>query len=156
MAMPECLKAEHEELRGDLQQAMRIEGQIGEAARALASLLHLHFGKEDDNVLLALGLLQSVAEGKLIPAMQEVVVMVERLKTELPEMVAEHGEIQKALGRLGRAATDEGRPRIADFAARLLRHAKLEEEILYPAAIVLGEYLKCRLSPAHALAPGEK
>jgi hypothetical protein len=155
-AMPESLRTEHEELRSDLQQAMRIEGRVGEAARALASLLHLHFGKEDDNVLLALGLLQSVAHGKVKPAMQKVVGMVDRLKTELPEMVVEHGEIQRALERLGQAATDEGRPRIADFAARLRRHARLEEEVLYPAAIVLGEYLKFRLSPAGASPVGEE
>jgi hypothetical protein len=151
LAMPDSLRVEHEELRADLQQAMRIEGKIGSAARALASLLHLHFGKEDDNVLLALGLLQNVAQGKITPAMHEVVVMVDRLKADLPEMVAEHREIQRALERLGQAATEEGRPRIAYFAAKLLRHARLEEEVLYPAAIVLGEYLKFRLSPPGAL-----
>jgi len=105
--MPDSLRAEHEELRADVEQAMRIEGRIGEAARSLESLVRLHFRKEDDNVLLPLGLLQGVAEGKIAPAMHEVVVMVDRLEAELPEMLAEHGEIQRALGRLGKAATEE-------------------------------------------------
>ena len=147
LAMPDSLRAEHEDLRADLELAIRMGGRIGEAARALESLLRPHFRKEDNNVLLALGLLQSVAQGKIAPAMREVVVMANRLKTELPEMLAEHGEIRRALERLGQEATKEGRPQIAYFAAKLLHHARMEEEVLYPAAIVLGEYLKSRLSP---------
>jgi hemerythrin superfamily protein len=82
--------------------------------------------------------------------MREMVVMADRLKMELPEMLAEHAEIRKFLERLGQTATEEGRPRIASFAAKLLRHARLEEEVLYPAAVVLGEYLRCKLLPGGA------
>jgi hypothetical protein len=150
VAMPHSLQAEHEELRADLEEAIRLGGRIGETARALEPLMHVHFRKEDNNVLLALGLLQSVAEGKVTPAMREMVVMADRLKTDLPEMLAEHAEIRKFLERLGQTATEEGRPRIASFAAKLLRHARLEEEVLYPAAVVLGEYLRCKLLPGGA------
>jgi hypothetical protein len=150
LVMPESLRAEHEELRAELTQAMRVEGQVGEAARALASLLHLHFGKEDENVLLGLGLLQTVAQGKITPAMQGVVAMADALKAELPEMLAEHRKIGEELERLRQAAVGEGRPRIAHFAEKLMRHARLEEEVLYPAAVVLGEYLRLRLSPRAA------
>jgi hemerythrin HHE cation binding domain-containing protein len=156
LAMPDSLRAEHEELRADLEHAIRIGGRIGEAARALESLLRPHFRKEDANVLLALGLLQSVAQGKIAPAMGEVVVMAERLKMELPEMLAEHDEIRKALERLGQEAIKAGRPHAAHFAAKLLHHARLEEDILYPAAIVLGEYLKFRLSPDGTPAPRDE
>ena len=149
-AMPDSLKLEHEQLRADLEQAMRIGGRIGEAARALWSLLHPHFRREDDNVFLGLGLLQTVAEGKVTPGMYELIVKSEQLKSELPEMLAEHEQIGKALERLGQEATKEGRPQVAYFAAKLLHHARMEEEILYPAAIVLGEYLKAVLIPAGA------
>jgi hypothetical protein len=145
--MPESLKAEHEELRAELTQAMRVEGRVGEVARALASLLHLHFGKEDENVLLGLGLLQTVAQGEITPALQDAVAMADALKAELPEMLAEHRKIGEELERLRQAAVAEGRPRIAHFAEKVRRHARLEEEVLYPAAIVLGEYLRLRLSP---------
>lgn len=147
-AMPESLRVEHEQLRADLEQAIRIGGRIGEAAQALQSLLHPHFRREDDNVFLGLGLLQSVAEGKVTAGMYELVVKAEQLKSELPEMLAEHDQIRKALERLGQEATKEGRPQIAYFAAKLLHHARMEEEILYPAAIVLGDYLKSLLVPA--------
>ncbi len=150
MAMPESLRAEHEELRAVLEQAMRIGGKIGAAARALDLLLAPHLRKEDDHVFLGLGLLKSVADGKVTPAMHELVVMAARLKVELPQMLAEHEQIRKALEALGQEATKEARPQVAYFAAKLLHHARLEEEVLYPAAIVLGEYLKSRLAPAGA------
>jgi len=156
LAMPASLRAEHEELRADLAQAMRIGGRIGEAARALESVLQPHFRREDDNVFLGLGLLQSVAQGKVTSGMEEIVLTADRLKMELPEMLAEHDQIRKALERLGQEATKEGRPQVAYFAAKLLHHARLEEEVLYPAAIVLGEYLKSRLSPAGVLPPTGK
>lgn len=156
VAMPESLKAEHEDLWADLEHAIRIGGRIGEAARSLEPLVRLHFRREDDTVLLALGLLHTVAQGKVAPAMHEVVVMADRLKTELPEMLAEHDEIRRVLERLGKAATEEGSPRVAYFAAKLLRHARMEEEVLYPAAIVLGEYLKSRLSPGGTPPGSEK
>ena len=38
------------------------------------------------------------------------------------------------------------------FAETLLNHARLEEEVLYPAAIVAGEYLKVRLAEQAAVA----
>jgi hypothetical protein len=39
----------------------------------------------------------------------------------------------------------ENKPRVQHFAERLKQHAKTEEEVLYPAAILVGEYLKLRL-----------
>jgi hypothetical protein len=149
-AMPDSLRVEHEQLRADLEQAIRIGGRIGEAARALQSLLHPHLRREDDSLFLGLGLLHSVAQGKVTPGMHELVAKAEQLKRELPEMLAEHDQIRKALERLGQEATKEGRPQVAYFAAKLLHHARLEEEVLYPAAIVLGEYLKSLLVPAGA------
>jgi hemerythrin-like domain-containing protein len=156
LAMPNSLRVEHDELRADLEEAIRIGGRIGELARALEPLMHVHLRKEDNNVFLALGLLQSVAQDKVTPAMREMVVIADRLKTELPEMLAEHVEIRRSLERMGQAAMEEGRPKIASFAAKLLHHARLEEEVLYPAAVVLGEYLRSRLSPAAAPPSNDK
>jgi geranylgeranyl pyrophosphate synthase len=97
-----------------------------------------------------------VAQGKITPGMHELIVMAARLKAELPQMLAEHEQIRTALERLGQAATKDGRPQVAYFAAKLLHHARLEEEVLYPAAIVLGEYLKSRLAPPRAQPSNEK
>ena len=49
------------------------------------------------------------------------------------------------LDRLTEAAAAERRPEAARFAAGLKRHARTEEEVLYPAALLLGAYLRLRL-----------
>lgn len=68
----------------------------------------------------------------------------------IPEpLKAEHDELHEALvlatragGRTGEAARAEGHPEHVHFAEKLVLHAKTEEEVLYPATILLGEYLK--------------
>jgi len=59
-------------------------------------------------------------------------------------MLAEHQEIVTALGTLTSAALDEGHNEYARFAQKLILHARTEEEVLYPATILLGEYLKLK------------
>jgi len=41
-------------------------------------------------------------------------------------------------------ATDDSRPELARFARKLLLHAQMEEQIYYPAALVIGDHLKLR------------
>ncbi|MEP6800914.1 MAG: rhodanese-like domain-containing protein [Acidobacteriota bacterium] len=72
----------------------------------------------------------------------------ERLKTELPRMLNEHKLIVVALQNLLRAATKEGHAGYARFAQKLILHAQMEEEILYAASIIVGEYLKWKLESA--------
>jgi hypothetical protein len=67
--------------------------------------------------------------------------MTRRLKAELPAMFAEHRQIVAALEKLLAAAQAAGLPEIGKFALALMRHARTEELVLYPAAILLGEYL---------------
>ena len=147
LTIPLSLSDEHDELRSELQLAMRVDGPVGEAARAVASELSLHFAKEDEHVLAPLGLLAEVAQGKVTPEMVAAIAMADSLKAAFPEMRAEHKRIRTSLERLRRTADQEGRPRIAAFAERVMRHARTEEEVLYPAAILLGEYLRGRLTP---------
>ena len=59
-------------------------------------------------------------------------------------MLAEHGRIVEALRELVRAATEENQPGFAKLAQVLVAHAQEEEEILYPAAILVAETLKAR------------
>jgi hypothetical protein len=46
--IPPSLKAEHEELHGDLARATKSGGRTGEAAKAVAKLMHPHFVKEEE------------------------------------------------------------------------------------------------------------
>jgi hypothetical protein len=71
--------------------------------------------------------------------------MTDRLKTDLPQMLAEHRAIVGALQNLIAAAKAEKKPESLRFAEQLQLHAQTEEQVLYPAAILVGEYVKLRL-----------
>jgi hypothetical protein len=143
--IPESLKLEHEELHADLARATKAGGKTGEAAKAVAGVLHNHFLKEEEFALPPIGLLAMLARGVVDKEMRGVLVMTERLKAELPEMLREHQAVVTALEELTAAAEKEQLPEHARFAEKLMLHAKTEEEVLYPAAILVGEYLKLKL-----------
>jgi len=143
--IPEPLRAEHEELHGELAHATRSGGRTGEAAKAVAKLMHPHFVKEDQYALPPLGLLGALARGEVDPAMREVLALTDKLEADLPQMLAEHGDIVGALQELVEAATAENKPEVAGFATRLMAHARTEEEVMYPAALLVGRYLKAVL-----------
>jgi hypothetical protein len=145
--VPEPLKREHEKLHEELRRVTQAGGRTGEVARAVAALLHPHFLKEEEYALPPLGLLAPLARGEDVPQTAEALAMTERLRAELSHMLAEHSRIRTALDVLTAAAEEEGRPEHAHFAEQLALHAQTEEEVLYPAAILVGEYLRLRHPP---------
>ena len=86
-----------------------------------------------------------LARGEADKEMRAVLVMTERLKADLPEMLREHQAIVAAFEEITAAAEKEKLPEHARFAEKLMLHAETEEAVLYPAAIVVGEYLKLKL-----------
>lgn len=142
---PQSLKAEHEELHAQLVKATQAGGKTGEAARAVAKVLHPHFEKEEEYALPALGLLPLLAEGKVAPEMEQILALTGKLKAELPQMLQEHKAIVAALKNLTEVAKKEGKAEHAVFAEKVILHAQTEEEVLYPTAILIGEYLKLKL-----------
>lgn len=145
MNIPTPLKLEHEELHAELVSATKAGGQVGEAAKAVAKVLHEHFVKEEEFALPPLGLLSSLAGNKVDEDARNVLSMTDRLKAELPKMLEEHKAVVAALRNLISAAESEKKPEHARFAEKLMLHARTEEEVLYPAAILIGEYLKLKL-----------
>ena len=141
---PQSLKAEHDQLHAQLAQAIGSGGATGEAAARVAKALHPHFLKEEEYALPPLGLLPALAEGRVLSEMEAAVVMIHRLKADLGHMLLEHKEIVAALEALKDAADSEGKAAAAGFAEKLMLHARTEEEVLYPAAILIGEYIRLK------------
>jgi hypothetical protein len=139
--IPKPLQAEHEELHASLVRATQEPGAVGEAAREVARLLHPHFVREEQFALPPLALLAELARGGVTPDMAEVLPMTQRLKAELPAMLAEHQQIVGALGKLRAAASASRLAEYERFADALVLHAQTEEQVLYPAAILVGEHV---------------
>lgn len=144
-SIPEPLKVEHTELHEELIDATKAGGRVGVAAKEVAERLHPHFVREEEFALLPLGLLGALAKGTASPEMAGVLALTDKLEAELPNMLAEHEEIVGALGELVAAATAEKKLKYARFAEKLILHARTEEEVLYPTALLIGRYLKLRL-----------
>jgi hypothetical protein len=144
--IPQSLKLEHEELHAELAKAVKEGGTTGSAAEIVAKLLHPHFVKEEEYGLPPLGLLSLLAEGKVTPEMKGVLEMTDKLKVELPRMLEEHHNIVEALKKLSAAAEKEKKTEYVLFTEKLMSHARNEEEVLYPAAILVGEYIKLKLN----------
>lgn len=143
--VPPPLRAEHDELHMELSRATKAGGHTGQAAEAVARVLHPHFEKEEEYALPPLGLLVDLAAGKTDQDTAAALRMTDQLEAELPTMLAEHKEIVAALKKLSTAAKKESKPEYAHFAEKLMAHAKTEEEVSYPTALLIGRYLKLAL-----------
>lgn len=142
--IPASITSEHQELHDALIAATRLDGKTGAAARELAARLHPHFEREEEVALPPLGALRALAEGRTPKDAASLLKMSETLKAELPRMLEEHRGIGEALRALAAAARAEGRADVERFAEKLALHAKTEEEVLYPAAVLVGEVLRLR------------
>ena len=63
------------------------------------------------------------------------------------EWAAEHRAIMGAVRAFALAAESDGDENCIRLAAELSVHAQLEEEVLYPAAVLVGELVKAKLQP---------
>jgi hemerythrin HHE cation binding domain-containing protein len=157
LKIPESLELEHEELHEQLYKGIKEGGKVGEAAKAVADILHPHFEKEEEYALPPLGLLsflllegQEQRKGGKSKITQEMknnaISMADRLKTDLSHMIEEHSKIVGALNNLIEIAKIENKKELVQFAEKLKLHAKTEEQVLYPTAILIGEYLKLKFN----------
>ena len=143
--IPKPLKSEHDELHTVLVRATKEPGALGEAARAVSRLLHPHFVKEEQFALPPIGLLPKLARDEVSADMEEVLALTDRLEHELAGMLNDHKEIVEALRQLLGAARAQDKVEYAEFAEHLIRHAQTEEQVMYPAAILAGRYIKLKL-----------
>ena len=151
LAIPPAMKAEHDVIHQRLIRATKAPGRVGEAARALAEVLHPHFVREQQIALPPLGLLAPLARGEFAPEMAKVLPMTDSLRAELARMLEEHKNIHAAAARLAEAARTESNAEAEDLAKALSTHAESEEQLFYPAAVLVGEIVRTRAA-AHGRA----
>ena len=145
LKIPKPMKVEHTELHRELKKATKEKGRLGDASKAVAKVLHPHFVKEEEYAMPPLGLLTVLAEGRVSAKMKDALVMTNRLKADLDQMLKEHKQIVAALKKLVVEAKKEKKLEYVEFADKLVLHAQTEEEVYYPASILIGKYLKLKL-----------
>lgn len=141
---PEVLIRGHESLYEDLEIIISFGGEIGEKTKQLAKMLHSHFKKEEEYALPPLGLLLELADGRWNLDASTVVKMADKLQSQLSEMKNEHENIRVVLNKLKNISNEENKntSKIHRFINDLSIHIDIEDQVLYPAAILVGNYLK--------------
>jgi hypothetical protein len=142
--IPKSMQIEHDELHSALEQLTKSGGRTGAAARNVAAVLGPHFAKENQYALPPLSLLEPITQGKFDCSMTAVLTLTDQLQAEMPAMLSEHKAIAAALETLKSAAASEGNQAGTHFAEHLAAHAQTEEHIMYPAALLIGLYVKGR------------
>lgn len=145
---PTVLTMEHQGMQEELARASRAGGRTEEAAWKVTRVLFPHVFREEEFAIPPLLLLPRLARGEVTPDMESILAKTDLLKAEMPRMLQEHKAIVAALQKLLQAATSEQHTGFARLAQKLILHAQMEEELLYPASILVGEYLKLKLGKA--------
>lgn len=145
-AVPSAIKKEHSKLLNQIQPFTLYQDSSGLAAKKLFDLMQHNFSEEEDFVLPQLGLLPLLAGGKLPGPINEVIQLTGKLKENLPHLDAEHQFIKAYIAEWKQVAAKEQLPAINDFENAIQIHANAEEEVFFPAAVLVGEYLKLKAS----------
>jgi hypothetical protein len=76
--------------------------------------------------------------------MADVTTLTDSLRAEMPKMLAEHVQIRAATVKLEEAARSENNAQALKLTEKLKAHALTEEEVSYPAALLVGDIVKAR------------
>jgi hypothetical protein len=143
LPIPEPLEIEHHEIFEAVEAATRSGGATGEAAKAAMDVLKPHFAKEEKFALPQLGALAEVTgQGTVFSpeTSKDLVARTATFRAELPAMLEEHKRIGAALREMQKAAEAEKKEAVARLADKIIAHAGMEEKVLYPASLLVGEY----------------
>jgi hypothetical protein len=144
ITIPQSLQAEHHGIHERLSEATRVPGRVGAAARELAAVLHPHFERENE-IALPPAWPSCAVGGRPDTGRSAGRTRDDRCASqELPRMLEEHQRIRAAAEKLRIAAREEKAAAQEQLAETLAAHAETEEEVLYPAAILVGDIIRAR------------
>ena len=142
--VPSSIKKTHEYLLAQIQKMTSYKDSSGRVAKKLEELMQHHFQEEEDLILPPLGLLPLLANGQIPEQSEDVILLSENVKSMLNHMSVEHQLINAYIKELIEASNKENLPEIIKFENEVIKHAISEEEVFFPASILIGEYLKLR------------
>lgn len=140
--IPTSIKNGHKNLSSELNVIINIGGEIGEKAKTLNYIMSLHFQKEEEYALPPLGFLLALSEENWEIDSTAAIEMADRLKSKLSELKKDHENILVALHNLKIVGDQENNPYVKQFVKDLKLHAAIEDQVLYPTTILIGNYLK--------------
>lgn len=137
---PRFLEEEHSELMSSLRSASKSSDGTGKAVRRLLEKLEPHFEEEERLVTPCLAALTPLVEGK--ECVSKIIMrLLPRLEMKYSAFFEEHKIIKEIALEVRHIAAREGHSDTVDLIDGLIHHALIEEEVLYPSALVCGRYV---------------
>ena len=144
LELPEALQLSHAQLSGALAKISRRSGRTTALADTIAQTLEPHLEHEEGKVLRILGLLAPLTASQFEPEWMEDDSEWEELERNESALHLEHRQLVTAGEELLAIARAEDAAEVLDFAERLLLRIRLDEDVFYPAALLIRNYLKLR------------
>jgi hypothetical protein len=142
--LPEALRLSHAELTVALTRASRSGARIKAVADTVIQLLESHFQHEEAKVLRILGLLAPLAADRFKVEWLEDFSEWEELETNESALGLEQNALITAAENLLAIAREEDAAEALDFAERVILRVRLDQEVLYPGALFIRNYLRLR------------
>ena len=146
LTVPKALQRGHDEARAELVRASLEGGRIAKAGKRLAELCLPHFEHEEETVFPVLALLPYLEQGNLRPEMLDVMPRIYKFRAKHDAINDHHQLIVSAIENLLKAAQKEKNREVAEFAYNLRVHERIEDEVIYPAVVLIGKYLQEKLA----------
>lgn len=144
---PSSLDEEHEEIMHALRGYEALRGKTGEAVKELMRVLEPHFKKETLIVLPVLGALTTLVQEEKPKDLREIAESQGAILQEYDNMFREHAEIRKLVAEAKNRSLEEKHQEVVELLDGLAHHARVEEQVLYPAALLAGTVAKCLMPP---------
>jgi iron-sulfur cluster repair protein YtfE (RIC family) len=145
LSTPKSLEEEHKEIMQSLLRASALTDETGEGVRELLKTLQPHFQKEERYAMPVLGSLTELVSGEKISNLSEIADSQAGLLREYESMFQEHETLRRFIERAEEQAKRERHEEVTEMLEALAHHARIEEEVLYPAALLAGTLAKVLL-----------
>lgn len=143
LASPQSLDEEHEELMNSFRECSKRKGETGKTILQLLEVLEPHFEKEQRVVMPLLGSISDLVSGERISNLNEIAGAQAPLLKEYAQMFEDHKMVRELIANAEKAAKKEGSEDVIELLKGLAHHARIEEEVLYPSALLAGTLAKC-------------
>lgn len=144
LIVPHALLLDHDAVRTGFVRAMMAGGPIARAAERVAHLCLPHFEYEEKSVFPVLALLPHMAFGNLRPEMMDAMPLISDFTTRYEALASDHQSILDSIVEMLHTAHKVESREFARFAYNLRVHEWIEDEVIYPAVILIGRHLRER------------
>jgi hemerythrin len=134
---PDSMTEEHHELFRKLRELAAGDDQVAGEVRELLKVLEPHFEKEEKLAMPLLGVLKPLSKGEAIKDRSKFTSLHERFLSEYPRMLEEHKRIKRLIEKVRTITKKTNEQRALEVMDELEHHAALEEEVLYPVAVLV-------------------